>query len=96
MKIKHRRATASDYSSRAARAEAKKIVLGLLADALADAKNRGFPADTPVPRSAVDAATSNWTADWQSGTRRELAHAVAELSAEFERRSGRGSVVSPS
>ncbi len=88
MKIKYRRSTPSDYSRRAARAEAKKLVLGILANLLEQAEGADFEEAAVVSRADIGRATAHWTADWQSGTRRELGRAVAELQAEFGRRAG--------
>jgi hypothetical protein len=89
MKIRYRRQSSSDYSSRAARAEAKKLVLAVLAGMLADARVDDFGEHSPVPRSSIITATEGWTAEWQTGTRCELGRAVNELRAEFYRRAGR-------
>jgi hypothetical protein len=82
------RPTPSDYSRRAARAEAKKLALGILANHLQEAVDADFDEVAVVSRADIARATAHWTADWQSGTRRELGRAVAELQAEFGRRAG--------
>jgi hypothetical protein len=89
MKLRYRKPSASDYSTRAARAEAKKVVLGMLADVIRDSAICGYE------QAAIDAdkfaeRIAEWpNPKWREGAQAQLDAAAMELLDEFERRARR-------
>ena len=90
MKIKYRKPTPSGYSARAARAEAKKVLLAELAAKLRAAAACGYEETAVADAEVFAAEISHWpNYQWQAGAKQQLNAAVHELIAEFERRAAR-------
>lgn len=87
-KIRYRRPDKSDYSTRQARSEAKKYILGMLADVIRDSAICGYE-QTVISEERINALTENSTGRWKHGIRRQFDAAAMELMDEFRRRSDR-------
>jgi hypothetical protein len=88
VKIKYRRRETSDYTTRAARAAAKKVVLAMLADVIRDSATCGYES-CAVDAETFAERTSHWTNPrWRDGARKQMDAAAMELLEEFKRRSG--------
>lgn len=89
MKIKYRRATKSDYSTRAARSEAKKVILAMLADAIRDSAICGYDR-TLIDGGNFKERIAAWpNPKWRDGAEGQLDEAAMELMDEFQRRADR-------
>lgn len=89
MKITHRRHTPSDYSTRAARVEAKKLLLERIVELLNGDEVCGYENTTIADSERFSKATESWPDPWRAGVRHQMHEAVQELRAEFQRRAAR-------